>query len=255
MCQHTASWSSCTQVPGHRLSFTYLSQGVSLYPSTADGGDFCWAYFLHHGTHLNLETELPTIPESFPQEEGAHQRQASNQQEAATTERSISGMTVALAGGSACSSKVPREQEAAVTPPAPSSRAGRCSWERATFSSNCINLGTAHMCCEAKGRMGPRRGASAFRLHRVLQQDTRSLRSPADTSAPDKHRQELQPFQQQFSSFLFGALFYCKQVFPDKPCSVLDLLEPMACGILWHLITFAYKGIAKLRNTWNNPED
>lgn len=163
MCQHTASWSSCTQVPGHRLSFTYLSQGVSLYPSTADGGDFCWAYFMHHGTHLNLETELPPVPESFPQEEGAHQQQASNQQQAATTERSISGMTVALAGGSACSSKVPREQEAAVTPPAPSSGAGRCSWERATFSSNCINLGTAHMCCEAKGRMGPRRGASAFR--------------------------------------------------------------------------------------------
>lgn len=142
-----------------------------------------------------------------------------------------------------------------MTPPASSSRAGCCSWDRTTFSSNCTNLGTAHMCWEAKGRMGPRRRASAFHLQCVLQQDTRSLLSPADTSGPDKHRQDLQPFQTQFSSFLFGAFFYCKQVFPAKPCSVLDLLEPIACGILWHLITFVYKGIAKLRNAQNNPKN
>lgn len=84
---------------GHKFSCTQLSKAASSYSPTPDDVDFCWAYSLHRGAHLNLQAELTLAPLEPASREGAHQ-QLSGQQQGRGIERSVSGTTVALASGS-----------------------------------------------------------------------------------------------------------------------------------------------------------
>lgn len=91
---------------GHKFSGMQLSKAASSYPPTPDDVDFCWAYSLHRGAHLNLEAELTLAHIEPASREGAHQ-QLSGQQQGRGIERSVTGATVALASGSELLTELP----------------------------------------------------------------------------------------------------------------------------------------------------